>query len=268
MNPPSRPIAFVIAGSDYGPLIVNRFDYYSPREGVEYGVGHDILATSTYAADEVSFLATLLAVRREFFGNGVVAIDCGANIGAHTIAWARLMTGWGSVLAIEAQERIFYALAGNISINNCFNARAMHAAVCAESGMISMPDPDYLRPGTFGSLEIREKENNEYIGQHIHYSGDRITSVRSITLDSLRMGRVDLLKIDVEGMEIEALTGAEDLIRAHAPIITVEWLKSPKDQLELMLKGFDYQVFEVGINLFAVHNADPTLSRVKFTPSS
>jgi FkbM family methyltransferase len=51
-----------------------------------------------------------------------VAIDCGANIGTHTIEWAKKMTGWGAVIGIEAQERIFYALAGNIAINNCFNA--------------------------------------------------------------------------------------------------------------------------------------------------
>ena len=35
--------------------------------------------------------------------DGVVAIDCGANIGVHTIEWATSMTGWGSVLSIEAR---------------------------------------------------------------------------------------------------------------------------------------------------------------------
>ena len=76
----------------------------------------------------------ILALRRRHYGEGVLAIDCGANIGVHTIEWAKAMTGWGSVLAIEAQERIYYALAGNIAINNCFNAFAIHAAVSSESG--------------------------------------------------------------------------------------------------------------------------------------
>jgi hypothetical protein len=49
-------------------------------------------------------------LRRQYFKDGVVVIDCGANIGAHTIEWGKRMTGWGSVLAIEAQERIYYAL--------------------------------------------------------------------------------------------------------------------------------------------------------------
>ena len=46
------------------------------------------------------------------------------------------MTGWGIVIAIEAQERIYYALAGNLALNNCFNARAIHAAVSTAPGRI------------------------------------------------------------------------------------------------------------------------------------
>ena len=81
----------------------------------------------------------LLTQRRQHFGDGVVVVDCGANIGVHTVAWAKGMTGWGQVLAIEAQERIFYALAGNITINNCFNARAFNAAVGAADGVLRVP---------------------------------------------------------------------------------------------------------------------------------
>jgi FkbM family methyltransferase len=82
----------------------------------------------------VDFAAGLLTLRRQYYGDGVVAIDCGANIGVFTLEWARAMTGWGSVIAVEAQERIYYALAGNIAINNCFNARAVLAAVADKPG--------------------------------------------------------------------------------------------------------------------------------------
>ena len=47
----------------------------------------------------------------------------GANIGVHTVEWARHMYGWGNVIAIEAQERLYYSLCGNISLNNCLNVR-------------------------------------------------------------------------------------------------------------------------------------------------
>src|SRR5260370_10567151 len=125
MNHPHRRIGFVLAASDYGPLIVNRFDRHINKDGSGYGVGYEILGTSTYASEEVALVTGLLGVRRQHFGDGVVAIDCGANIGVHTIEWAKTMTAWGSLLAIEAQERIFYALAGNIAITTCVNASAV-----------------------------------------------------------------------------------------------------------------------------------------------
>ena len=99
----------------------------------------------------------------------MVAIDCGANIGVHTVEWATAMTGWGSVVAIEAQERIYYALAGNIAINNCFNAIALHAAVSSETGIMQIPNPDYFTPSSFGSLELRQKRR-----QRIHRPADRL----------------------------------------------------------------------------------------------
>jgi FkbM family methyltransferase len=267
MSHPHRPIAFVLAASDFGPLIVNRFDRHINKDGSGFGVGFEILGTSTYASQEVALVTGLLGVRRQHFGDGVVAIDCGANIGVHTIEWAKTMTGWGSVLAIEAQERIFYALAGNISINNCFNARAIHAAVGAESGMIKIPNPDYLRPASFGSLELKRQDTNEFIGQQIDYSDESTTPVRIMTLDSLEVNRVDLLKIDVEGMEIETLAGAENLIKLFSPIIIVEWIKSPKEDLKNIFTRFNYAHFEVGINLLAIHNSDPSLGHVRPAPS-
>jgi FkbM family methyltransferase len=268
MSRPFRPIAFVLAASDYGPLIVNRFDRYIKKDGSGFGVGYEILGSSTYASEEVALVTGLLGVRRRHFGDGVVAIDCGANIGVHTIEWAKTMTGWGSVLAIEAQERIFYALAGNIAINNCFNATAIHAAVGAAPGVMRIPSPDYLRPASFGSLELKQRAANEYIGQEIDYSDAAMTSVRSISLDSLGTKRVDLLKIDVEGMEVDTLTGAASLIKSLSPIIIVEWIKSPKEKLKNILDQFNYKNFEVGVNLLAIHNSDPTLGDVKFTAAA
>ena len=84
---------------------------------------------------------SLLDLPRRYFGDGVVAIDRAANIGVHTVGWAKRMTGWGSLIAFEAQERVFCALAGNIALNNCFNARAVLSAVAASDGTMKIPTP-------------------------------------------------------------------------------------------------------------------------------
>ncbi len=42
----------------------------------------------------------------------------------------------------KRSERVYYALAGNIAINNCFNARAMHAVISSAVGKTWVPDPE------------------------------------------------------------------------------------------------------------------------------
>jgi len=262
-----RKAAFVLAASDHGTLIINRLDCLMVDDTRGFGVGFSILENSSCPPEEIRVALSLLKLRRQYFGDGVFAVDCGANIGVHTVEWAKQMTGWGSVLAIEAQERIFYALAGNIAVNNCFNAKAVHAAAGAQDGTLRIPNPDYLRPASFGSLELKRKETNENIGQQIDYSDQNLSEIKCVTVDSLRLARLDLLKIDVEGMEEEVLAGAKKTILAHRPILLIEWIKSSKPQLRQWLEGLDYRVLELGINLVAVHQSDRSLTHIQIDTS-
>jgi FkbM family methyltransferase len=263
MTAARRKIAFVLAASDQGTLIVNRLDYRMVDATRGYGVGYQLLETSSFDPEEVGIAVSLLNLRRQYHGDGVFALDCGANIGVHTIEWARQMSGWGSVLAIEAQERIFYALAGNIALNNCFNAKAMHCAVAAADGTLRIPDPDYLSPASFGSLELKHNDTTEFIGQTIDYAGPNMPEIKCIAVDSLGLTRLDLMKIDVEGMEEEVLAGARKTITACHPILLVEWIKSPKEQLRQSLEDLGYTVFELGITLVAAHQSDGCLSHIQ-----
>jgi FkbM family methyltransferase len=197
MQSVGRKLAFVLASSNHGTMIVNRLDYRMLDQNRGYGVGFQILENASFDPGEIKLAVDLLLLRRKHYGDGVVAIDCGANIGAHTIEWAKAMTQWGSVLSVEAQERIYYALAGNIAINNCFNAIALHAAVSSESGVMQIPNPNYSIPSSFGSLELRQRDGNEFIGQKIDYQN--LVNVRKLMLDEFGLPRVDLIKIDVEG---------------------------------------------------------------------
>jgi FkbM family methyltransferase len=263
---PPRAIGFVLAATEHGTMILNRFDYHNSASGT-YGVGHVLLSGAIWHPSEVGFLVRLLASRRTHFGDGVVAIDCGANIGVHSLEWARSMTGWGSVISIEAQERIFYALAGNIALNNCFNARAIFAAVSATVGTLRVPTPNYLAPGSFASLELKQAEGNEFIGQKIDYSPDALTDIPAITIDSLNLPRLDLLKVDVERMEMEVLEGAKQTIARCLPVIFVEHAKTGVDVLFAALSALGYRVLRDRTDMVAIHPSDPTLEHVKVNPA-
>lgn len=256
MDRNSRPVAFVLTSTNHGSMLVNRHDYRMVGN-TGYGVGYQLLNTSTFDGSEIDTALQLLSVKRSKVGNGVVALDCGANIGVHTIEWARHMHGWGEVIAFEAQERIFYALAGNIALNNCFNARAIWAAVGKQAGEIRVPRPNYFVPSSFGSLEIRQRSNTEFIGQTIDYSEESMQPTRMMAIDDLKLKRLDFIKIDIEGMEMEALEGAKQTIQAFMPYLLIEKIKSDESQIQAYLQAFGYKFFPLGINILAVPDSDP-----------
>ncbi len=265
MTDPRRDVAFVLASTDHGMMIVNRYDQciVDPAKG-GFGVGYELLNRAQYEPREVAIAMELLTLRHKHHGDGVKVVDCGANIGTHTVSWARHMNGWGDVIAIEPQERLFYALCGNITLNNCFNARAIHAAVASKAGKMRIPTPDYREYGSFGSLQLQFPDDGvEFIGQTVDYRPESKVSVETASIDSMGLQRLDFLKIDVEGMEMDVLAGArETLIRYH-PIIDVEALKVDKNELKEALLGLGYVLFPFCKDILAVHSNDPTLKDVQ-----
>ena len=266
MHHPPRSLAFILAPTDQGTLIVNRFDYRIDEVGEGIGIGFNLLNAGSYEATEANIVCNLLALRRRCHGDGVVAVDCGANIGVFTVEWAKSITGWGEVVAIEAQERIFYALAGNIAINNCLNARAIHAAAGASNGTMNIPQPNYLMPATFGSLELRASEKTEFIGQDISYAEEHLRPVAMIAIDTIGLRRIDLLKIDVEGMEADVLEGAKASIARDHPLLVIEHIKSNVRVLHDILAEHGYNSYVVGMNIMAIHPDDPVAQFVRMAP--
>lgn len=261
---PQKSAPFVLMSSHHGTMIINRNDYHATEDNLAYGVGQQLMSKSCYDPQDVQLVLEFLRFRRHYYGDGVVAIDCGANIGVHTIEWANLMNDWGHVYAFEAQEKIYYALAGNTVINNCLNVSARYAAVGAVSGEINIPEPDYLVPSSFGSFELKKRQNTEFIGQTIDYDSPT-KKVAQITLDSLCLPRVDFIKIDVEGMEEDVLNGACDLIEKFNPMMFIEIIKSNKENLYNFLTERNFTIFPLGINILAVHNLDPCLQQFEVT---
>lgn len=246
-----RPLPFVLAATDHGPMIVNRLDYHQLPSGATYGVGHQLLTNGAYDPGEIAEVLSILRDSRTRSGYPVVALDCGANIGVHTIEMAKVMTGWGRVIAIEPQAMIYYALCGNVALANCFNVEAINAAIGGGQNQIEIPQPNYSKPASFGSLELQRRPSTEYIGQTVSYASKDCTTVWMRTIDSLcdELPHVDFIKLDVEGMEMEALVGASlTLDRCH-PTLLVEWIKSDRQALENFLRDFGYEISERGANL-------------------
>ena len=87
--------------------------------------------------------------------------------------------------------------------------------------------------------------------------------IQKITLYARQLPRVDLIKIDIEGMEMEALEGARQLIEKCHPILLIEQIKTVRDRLRAWIQERGYEVIDAGINLLAVHRSDPTLKELQ-----
>jgi FkbM family methyltransferase len=181
-----------------GLMIYNRLDVYIGRSLEHYG---------EYAPGEA-------ALFRERIRPGMSVLDIGANIGAHTLLFARLAGEAGRVLAFEPQRILFQMLCGNAAINGLETVHAFHAFASDETGVRPIADLDYRRVGNFGAYRIEPAPGAA--------PGEMISHVRSLRIDELALAACDFMKIDVEGMEASALAGARQTILRHRPILYVE----------------------------------------------
>jgi len=234
---------FVITATHFGPMLANRYDYFRRPNGDGWrGVGVDLMETGEYFRQEIDDCFDVIRSRREKFGDGVVVLDVGANIGTHTIAWAIRMHGWGEVYAIEAQERIYYALCGNITMNNCFNARAMWAAAAAQSGIMVVPIVDHQKPANFGGLSLNgwgRYDQPPSVGE---------VEITAAAIDDFKLPRLDFIKIDVQGMELDVLKGARETIERCYPVIVAENNFAIDDYAAAVGDGYACRVFD-GMNV-------------------
>jgi FkbM family methyltransferase len=169
-----------------------------------------------------------------FIKPGDVVIDVGANIGTHTVFFARRASTTGQVYAFEPQRIAFQNLCANLALNGLLNVRAFQAVVALESGStIDVPPISYVVPGNYGGVSF---------ATGAAAAGGEQVPVMS--LDGLGIDRCKLLKVDVEGMELEVLEGGSMLITEARPIIYVEnndAAKSP--DLISWLIAHDYHLF-------------------------
>lgn len=236
--------AFVLVSSHVGPLIVNVLDE---------SVGGCVLVTGTHEPDVIQLGCLILDEKRKLRGDGVQAIDVGANIGTCTMGWANHMNQWGTVTGFEPQERVYYALAGGVALNNARNAHVINAAVTDKSGTMKIPTMNHDARGQFGGLSLMP-DVPVAPGQPISFKEQDMVDVRAVALNDFMKGRVDLLKIDVEGMEPYVLEGALEMIEREKPVIIAEFLHCGPQKIKEKLPGYDFLL--INCSVYCTHPND------------
>jgi len=261
----NNKVAFVLASTDHGPMIINRVDFSREKDGGTSGVGALLLGTGKYVSDdEMTLHMTMFALLRKHRGIPLTVIDGGANIGVFTLVWAKLLDVWGMILAFEPQDRIYYALAGNVALNNLWNVKAMHCALGISSRThVMVPRVRYNESANFGGVSMLATENKDF-AQKIDPKDSYAVPCTSI--DNLELPRVDFIKLDIEGMEIEAIAGARKTIDRDKPVMLIEHIKVGVPAIEKALP--DYKLIPANIDVCAVHKDDPIWNDIKLMDKS
>ena len=228
----------ILLSCDHGLMIVNRFDCNDEQ------VGH-----SQWLLDHgnVSTVETLYCHEAIKEISNPIIFDIGANIGTFT-TWMAKAFPEGRVYCFEPQREVFKMLCGNASINNLYNVYPYNVALGKENSKIEFKEPNYFQKNDFGTFSliedvITEKTNNKMVVQ---------VNTLDWFLEYYHIPKVHLLKIDVEGMDIDVLMGATKTIQKHFPIIFIEHSdnrKSVLNELKQFLDQFEYSYSVVGNNL-------------------
>ena len=164
-------------------------------------VGRSIDHYGEWSPDDARLLAPYLEP-------GMTILDVRANIGAHTVLFAKVAGPAGKVVALEPVRPTFHLMCCNLALNDLANVRAIAAGAGSGRGAAVASRIDSDRAGNFGAAALSPEG-----------AGEEVTL---IPIDELRLSACHLIKIDVEGMEEAVIAGAASTIAKFRPILYVE----------------------------------------------
>ena len=174
--------------------IANKNDAYVGRALILYG---------EYGQNEFDLLGQLVFP-------GACVVEVGSHIGSHAVRLAQKIGLQGRLIAIEPQPPLFQAMAGTMALNGLMNVDCYPFALGETAETILLPAVDYRKENNFGGLSLR----------NVPSSGIFVMQQR---LDDIyRLSKLDMIKLDVEGLELAVLKGGAATVDKFRPVIYFE----------------------------------------------
>ncbi len=153
---------------------------------------------------------------------GDTVFDIGANIGAHTLPLASLVGAKGRVAAFEPTDYAFGKLKRNLSLNPGLETR-VHAVQALLVAKAEESKPDGI-PSSWSLDQPAPGENIHPVHKGTFNSLSGATPMRlDDWVAKQACERVDFLKIDVDGFEVDVLEGARETLSRFRPRIMMEF---------------------------------------------
>jgi FkbM family methyltransferase len=182
----------------------------------------------------------------EYLREGMTVFDVGANVGELTLLFSRFV-GSGGVHAFEASSAAFKRLQLVCDATERRNVTLNHLALSDKSGLIRLHvyEDAYL---SFNSQAVRPMKD---YGADVESIG--VEEIAATTVDDYctreKIERIDLLKIDVEGAELQVMQGARRMLQSkRIRCLTFEFGQATFDmgnspaEIETYLKEMNYKI--------------------------
>ena len=209
----------------YGSIQKNKTSYFLLKK-CEFGDYHE--------------LNTIKKLSKE---GKLLFVDCGCNYGFYSLYTASLSEK-NEILSIEASKNTLEELIKNLNLNNLKNINFFNNAVSSVFGE---------------NVSFHESINDWESSQtHRNFKTSSELMVYSITIDNLlKEYFLDdynvVIKLDIEGNEINAIKGALEVIKKSHPLIIIEFSKyifenlDNIDYLKNFLIKYDYSIFDINL---------------------
>ncbi|WP_322041326.1 FkbM family methyltransferase [Burkholderia diffusa] len=223
---------FVVVDSIHGPFVIDRHSTRQADALIKTGRPH--------IQGELDAIMQVI----DQLPDGAIAVDGGANAGLVCVPIAqRLRERGGHVHAFEPRRMLFHALGGTVALNQLDNLHLRNMGLASRNGTMTVPDVDDGRPA------------DAEPPAHVDAPAADGTPAQTVRLDSLGLPRVDFLKLDIDGMEIDALRGARQSIETHLPWCWIAYRDADDARVIDTFAGLDYTFYRIdGPNLLCVPN--------------
>jgi len=192
----------------------NVITYITYDEDIQLAVEPDFnsLVTSVLLA-ESDWFEYEIEFWRDSIEEGMVVIDIGANVGVYTFSAARRVGANGKVIAVEPLPKCIDLLKETCHLNNFSNVLICESAVSNQVGKVKF------------STDKKNETNQVLLEEKTPDQVNTIT-VDALTLDTIptmyNLEKIDFIKIDAEGHEMQVFHGATEVLKVFKPKIMYE----------------------------------------------
>lgn len=184
-------------------------------------------------------------------------LDIGANMGSFTLPLAKNLKSVKFV-SFEPQKMVYYQLCGNIAINKLHNVEAINLGLGKEDKTINIRVPNYDIESNIGAFSLDDEVRSQE--DYVCKTEGEFQEIKIKTLDSFLFNNIKLIKIDVEGMELDVLKGGvETLKRNNYPPVLFEswthknWFLPRRKELFNWLQSLGYTLYDKGDDNVAIY---------------